>query len=210
MIEMIKKITKRPTKIDVLSGRIATLKNLLNVASNVTDPVMQLDQMIAQLECVTYVPFPLSMSTVDILPYYKDFEGNVMVILGRKPRQTKFQLIGGFREPKQSSEEAALRELFEESCIAGELCNLKYITSLYIDDRRYKDTVHKITTSAFIVEITEEEFNNSVELAKINGTDDIEEIKSFLITDVINETIENVRDLHINLAKYLAERIFIL
>lgn len=111
--------------------------------------------------------YPVGMSVVDILVYTKE-GGDIKVLLGRKPRETKWRLIGGFFDVDQdeSLEEAALRELCEE---VGDVVVRPpvYVTSKKIDDWRYRNNQHKIVSSLFVAEY-------------VSGTpipgDDIEEV----------------------------------
>jgi ADP-ribose pyrophosphatase YjhB (NUDIX family) len=136
-------------------------------------------KVMEQLEKIPYIPFPVSFHTVDMAPYRYNPEGEIEILLGRKPFRTVFQFLGGFLDPKNTAEYAAKRELAEETSntvIVSE-DSLNYIKSFFIDDSRYINSCHKVTTSFFSVQIGNE----------INAThgDDIAEVKWFKINDLI-------------------------
>jgi bifunctional NMN adenylyltransferase/nudix hydrolase len=109
------------------------------------------------------------------------------VLLGRKPGETKFRLLGGFCDPTDLSlEDAAKRELKEEAGIDLEVSNPMYLFSNRQDDPRYRDSNDKILTAVF-------KFEYLFGIAKAG--DDIAEIKwidlnelSVLYRDMIVET----------------------
>lgn len=153
--------------------RLASQLNLL------IDPndERQYDILARQFFNVPYIPFPVALHTVDILGMYNLAE-YPSVLLGRKHGQEKWVFIGGFLDPRNTTEFAAVREFKEETSIDIDEDRLIYLGSQFIDDARYKDSVHKITTSVFCVELTKEEIYSAV------GADDIEEVRLFDLEDV--------------------------
>lgn len=135
------------------------------------------------------IPYPLSLSTVDMI-VISYVENDIMIMMGRKPGQEKWQFPGGFRDPKETSRQAASRELSEEACLSIAPENLHLIEELFVDDIRYRDSPHKITTSIFITEIMPEEMI----LAKPG--DDIGEIAWYTLSHLKNDKSQ-VRDIHL-------------
>jgi len=158
-------------------------------------------RILEQLKKVPYVPFPTAFHTVDIIPIvYKDF--GMKILLGRKHNSNEWRFIGGFVEPTNSTEEAAARELHEETNIyIDDLNRFQYISSQFVDDRRYKQSCHKVTTSIFTITLTEEEAMQAL------GGDDIEEVKWVDYIEIYSNPNENIISFHIPLfnkfVKYL-------
>jgi ADP-ribose pyrophosphatase YjhB (NUDIX family) len=135
------------------------------------------------------IPYPLSLSTVDMIVI--SYVGNdIMIMMGRKPGQEKWQFPGGFRDPRETSRQAASRELNEEACLNIASENLNLIGELFVDDIRYRNSPHKITTSIFITEMLPEE----IVLAKPG--DDIGEIAWYTLSNLKNDKSQ-VRDIHL-------------
>lgn len=85
--------------------------------------------------------------TVDIVVH--DYEGKIL--LCRKPDESQFRFFGGKVERTDKSyEAAALRELKEESGGSLEVGKPKYITSMSINDWRYKSEDSGIMTTLFL------------------------------------------------------------
>lgn len=90
--------------------------------------------------------YPTCYPTVDIAIFNNDF---TKILLGRKPHEDKFRLIGGFADPKSTSYEAdARRETEEEAGIS--ITDPQYIGSCLVDDWRYRGEVDKIKTMVFV------------------------------------------------------------
>ena len=91
----------------------------------------------------TLARYPTVYTTVDIAIF-----DDTRILLGRKPNEKLFRLIGGFAEPDSPSFEAdAIREVSEETGI--EISRPEYIGSYKIDDWRYRQEVDKIKTLLF-------------------------------------------------------------
>ena len=94
--------------------------------------------------------------TVDIALYKVDQNGRESeILLGRKISDPPdlWRFPGGFVDPSKdkSFEEAALRELREEVGMV-EVCAPKFVTSLLIDDWRYRSELDKVFTTVFKVQ----------------------------------------------------------
>lgn len=178
--------------------------NKLGVSYEGKDFIQVLIDINEKLTLIPFIPYPVSISTVDVLPIsFDENMDHMYILLGRKEGFTTFQLIGGFRDPKETSEEAASRELREEG-LAKELHEefkeklppqaFKYIKSIFVDDKRYKNSCHKITTSLFFVGVQPEDKE------KFTHGDDIEETRWFDYQELISgEWEKTIRDVHQNL-----------
>ena len=156
--------------------------------------------IVKQLETVPYIQYPTAFHTVDIIAtrnVESTVDGNLEVLLGRKHNATDWVFIGGFVESTQTAEAAALRELHEETNVFVENeKRLAYLGSLFIDDARYKDSCHKITTSLFTIRLTSEEGTAA------KGGDDIEIIGWFKINEVSERLSEHHKPLFEKFIKY--------
>lgn len=70
------------------------------------------------------------------------------IILGRKKGECLWRLPGGFVDPGESFEYAAMREFAEEAQV--QVNNLKYLGSYVINDSRYSKGPDSITTALFL------------------------------------------------------------
>lgn len=132
--------------------------------------------------------YPVGMSVVDCI-VYKEEDGVIYFLLGRKKREIAFRIIGGFFDVEQdaSLEDAATREVREEvgSIIISQL---QYLGSKKIDDWRYRDNQHKIVSSLFIAHYKKGECKPSddieelmwVKMGEVNEVNIIESHKDFI------------------------------
>jgi bifunctional NMN adenylyltransferase/nudix hydrolase len=89
--------------------------------------------------------YPTAFQTVDVA--IMD-EGKQRILLGRKPAEKQFRLIGGFSEPTSPSLEADVRkEVMEEAFV--EISDPKYVGSMVVDDWRFRGESDKIKTALF-------------------------------------------------------------
>jgi len=169
-----------------------------------------------------YIPYPVALRTVDIVPFYYKQEGSWPTInsdfyflLGRKPNVDKWQCIGGFVDPSDDSAEiAASRELKEETgmeipstlilgvsardifeAVDFDTYGLFYIGSYKIDDERYMKSSHKIITNLYLVPILYEHLHD----INLKPCDDIEELKWFSKKELIERKQEIIVKKHLNL-----------
>ena len=103
------------------------------------------------------------------------------ILLGRKKKEDKYRLIGGFVQNGESFEKTVVREAYEETHL--QLKDLEYKGSFPIDDWRYRGERDKITTTLFIATIAD---------GKPQPDDDIHELKWFDFTeDLLDEVVPN-------------------
>lgn len=133
--------------------------------------------------------YPSAIPTVDIAVIDEE---NDRILLGRKPNEDRFRLIGGFVQPGETYEDSAERELKEESGLTAE--NIRPVKSFFVDDWRYKSETNKITT--FLYTVTEWS-------GTIMPDDDIEELAWF---DINTDLIEQVNPTHKEMIDYLVTR----
>lgn len=97
----------------------------------------------------SYQRHPTVYSTVDIAVFDPKER---RLLLARKPLETGYRFVGGFASPTDDSfEEAALRELEEETQITVGLDGLRYVGSKKVDDWRYaKNPAEKIMTHVYV------------------------------------------------------------
>lgn len=133
--------------------------------------------------------FPTAFPTVDIAPIKRSFGGErIQVLMGRKSDRTTMCFIGGFVDPEDKSlEDAAWRELKEETGGNLQTLELKYISSRKVEDFRYKGSGDGIISSFFVTWVTGGSWIPS---------DDIVELKWIDINDLDHT---NVSDVHHNI-----------
>ena len=162
------------------TSRVREIANLLGVEYE--NELLTPQEIVEQLERLPYIKYPVAYHTVDIIAT-RNTENGVEVLLGQKGKEvdkSKWVFIGGFVEPTQTSESAALRELHEETnVLVTDETRLIYLGSLFIDDGRFKDSPHKVTTSIFTLEL------NANEAAQAKGGDDIESVMWVKLDEVL-------------------------
>lgn len=130
--------------------------------------------------------YPIVYSTVDIAIYCLDYYGIIdSVLMGKKG--DKFHFIGGFVDPQDSNiEEAAKRELFEETGFKNLLI---YEFSHKIDDSRYKGSKDSIMTHLFSC------LNNKRIIPDFEQIPD-KEFKEFKWIDASKDSVELIAPCH--------------
>lgn len=93
--------------------------------------------------------YPKVFPTVDVAVLRGGVLGSpVEALMVRKPTETQWRFPGGFVQPTDASYEvAARREVAEETGI--EIGDMHYVTSIQIDDWRYRHEADKILTTFF-------------------------------------------------------------
>lgn len=98
----------------------------------------------------SYQRYPVAFSTVDIAVFDSK---NKQILLVRKPNEELYRFPGGFVNPTDNSiEEAADRELEEETGLNLSRATTEYLGSYKIDDWRYRKSSDKIITHFYITE----------------------------------------------------------
>lgn len=130
--------------------------------------------------------FPTVFTTVDVAIFRDDY---TKILLGRKKEESKYRLIGGFADPRDSSfEHTAVREMGEETSLYvldGASSALEYLGSYNIDDWRYRGEVDCIRTMLYAVS----------PLGGPTPGDDIHELKWFDV-DKVEDQLYMVVDHH--------------
>lgn len=133
--------------------------------------------------------FPVAYPTVDIALINFDTQE---ILLGRKPNQKIWVLMGGFVDPTDTSlEVAAGRELHEEVKNI-QTHGVKYVKSAKVDDWRYRGTTDGIITSLFISYFLS---------GNPKAGDDLDEVKWYFF----DEAVEVIGNHHADLLKTIIE-----
>lgn len=160
----------------------------------VTEVEVDMTPYVELVDNIPYVPFPIAFHTVDVIAINND-----KILLGRKPNQEKWQFVGGFVEPTHTAEHTAAKEFHEEAGILiKDETRFTYLTSLFIDDARYKSSCHKITSSVFIIQLEDEEAE-----AVVAG-DDLEEVKWYSLHEVYDIIREQHKEIFVKLLTAMA------
>jgi bifunctional NMN adenylyltransferase/nudix hydrolase len=120
--------------------------------------------------------YPNAFPCVDIALVKKSEEEGTLILLCKKPEESLYRFPGGFVDPQDNSyESAARREAYEELGVNIEITNPQYITSLRVDDWRYRKSKNKIITSLFKFDFL---------YGSPKAQDDISEVKWFKVEDI--------------------------
>ncbi|MGB3465910.1 MAG: NUDIX domain-containing protein [Cyclobacteriaceae bacterium] len=120
--------------------------NASELRQSLADKVYDSEEFRAGILYAYYNQYTKVYPTVDMAVFR---DGKNEILLGKKPTNHKWRLIGGFADPEDESfEEAAVRELREE-CGPLEVENIQYEMSAKIPDWRYRNEEDKIITTVF-------------------------------------------------------------
>lgn len=126
-----------------------------------------------------YNKYPNAFQCVDIAPIN---EKEQTILLARKPNENKYRFIGGHVDPTDDSlEAAAMRELHEEAgggLTVGTVSDMVYVTSMQVDDWRYRQEEDKIITALF---------KCNYQWGRAEAHDDIVEVQWFKISELLKE-----------------------
>jgi ADP-ribose pyrophosphatase YjhB (NUDIX family) len=176
---------------------------------------MRPSETITTLPGIPYIPYPIAFRTADIFPFYVDHDhpdSEPMFLVGRKHKEKKYRLIGGFVDPTDpTAEHGAYRELGEEgNAFIGpfkykpflpnpfritkvseyfeQLNQLHYMGAPKIMDNRYSDTLHGICSNVYIVMV------DKITIDQYAPGDDIGEIKWLPLSEV--KKMDNFETVH--------------
>ena len=120
------------------------------------------------------------------------------ILLGKKPGENGYRFVGGFSDPTDDSfEDTAKREVQEETGL--EVGKIEYLSSVRIDDWRYRSENDKIITNFYITPVI---------FGSASAGDDLSEVKWFdLNTFADNNGRELLVDNHIVLMNILMDNL---
>jgi bifunctional NMN adenylyltransferase/nudix hydrolase len=122
-----------------------------------------------------YTPWPTAFSTVDIAVVDLDKRE---ILLGCKKNKLNYCFPGGFTDPSNESDaHDAVRELMEETSIEISEREIVYVSSMNINDERYRGTKNGVRTHLFIASVKKDEIH------PVAG-DDLEAVRWFTFEEL--------------------------
>ncbi|WP_291908709.1 NUDIX domain-containing protein [Chitinophaga sp. CB10] len=163
----------------------------------ISDKVFDTEEFRAGVIYSTYSLFPAVYATVDIAVFRNNY---TELLLGKKPNEGEWRLPGGFSDPTDESFELAARRELQEECGDFEVSPLEYVTSLRVDDWRYRSETNKIITTLFAT---------SLVYGEPAAGDDLEALRWINVKD-IPQLIDDgvITDTHIPLLRQLFNKYF--
>lgn len=122
--------------------------------------------------------FPKVYPTVDIAIYDEDKN---RLLLGRKADEEEYRFVGGFVDPNETAEYAAVRETKEETDLT--VTDLKFLGTHVIDDWRYRDSNTDCIMTVF--------FKAKYDGGLPRPMDDIAELKWFNVEEINTAMLNN-------------------
>ncbi|MFY0252925.1 NUDIX domain-containing protein [Chitinophaga sp. 30R24] len=192
----------RDSFIGIYNGRYKTTAlppikdyNATAMREAISDKVFDTEEFRAGIIYNTYNLFPSVYATVDIAVFRNN---KTELLLGRKPNENNWRLPGGFSDPTDESfEMAAARELQEE-CGPIKTTPMEYVTSLRVNDWRYRTEINKIITNLFTTNLV---------YGEPQAGDDLAELRWVAVTDIPNLIGRGeINDTHIPLLTKLTEK----
>lgn len=119
--------------------------------------------------------YPNAFPCVDIAVVKDSQEDGRSLLLCRKIDEKLYRFPGGFVDPQDKSYESAARRELTEEVGSLEVSNPEYVTSMQVDDWRYRNSKNKIITSLFKFQFI---------YGSPKAQDDIHEVKWFKINEV--------------------------
>lgn len=121
--------------------------------------------------------YPNAFPCVDIAVVKDSQEDGRSLLLCRKIDEKLYRFPGGFVDPQDKSYESAARRELTEEVGSLEVSNPEYVTSMQVDDWRYRNSKNKIIASLFKFQFI---------YGSPKAQDDICEVKWFKINELEN------------------------
>ena len=128
----------------------------------------------------SYNQFPKVHPCVDIVPFSED---GTKILLARKPNEDGWRFIGGFAHPNDQSYEITAKRKLREEAGPIEVGDVRYVTSLKVDDWRYRSEEDKILTILFKCKYVFGSIEPSQEISELKWFD----LKEFNKNDMVAE-----------------------
>ena len=151
-----------------------------DVRNDVSNKIIRSKEFRAGIIYSTYNRYPSVHSTIDVAICNDDY---TKVLLGRKEYEEEFRFVGGFVDIADNDLETTVRrEAQEETGL--EIGDIKYITSMKINDWRYRNEPENCIMTHF--HIAKKIFGSE------KANDDIVEVKWFNINEIKDvDVVEN-------------------
>lgn len=138
----------------------------------------------------SHTPYPVTFNTVDAVVV----EAGHVLLIKRKfaPGKGLWALPGGFINPSETSENAVIRELKEETGLkVPEIVLKKAITYRKRFDHPDRSLRGRTITEAFLIELSG---SGDGKLPRVKGSDDAEDARFFEISEVMNMSTQLFED----------------
>lgn len=152
-LEKFKLYGSRDSFIKYYEGRLQTEEfpeiesfSATEIRNEISDKVIASEDFRAGINYAYQNNYSKVYPTVDIAVFKND---KSEILLGKKATLNQWRLIGGYVDPADDSLEVAAKRELQEECGNIEVGNLTYITSLKVDDWRYRSEEDKIITTLF-------------------------------------------------------------